>query len=1119
MLTLILGRFGSGKSTEIQKRVKALAEKGVASFLVVPEQATVVTERAVAECLPPSAPLYFEVTNFSRLANTVFRRAGGLSCHQLGRDGQAFLMWRALRECRDLFFSTIDENKPENVMRFLSAADEFRMSGIDADALSNALPTLSSHKNLQAKINDYLLVTSAYRALTEEKENHLSGSDLSRLALLLEEAPHLGSTPLFFDGFVSLTAEETRIVSALLPTSDLTFAIDCPPFTPPPLAYAEAYDTVCRLKALAESKGIPVRIEKKGEAYRPQDPVFHHVADSLFSSQELVPYKSEVDTVLPVCPPISIRETESVFDEANEIAAEICRLVQKGARYRDILVVGRNLEAYRGILDEVLARNGIPCYFAEKTDIEVYEPIKLIFAAYSMRAANFRTTDVIAYLKCGFSGISREDCDAMEIYVTAWNLQAARFTDTRPWTFHPRGYTADTLRETESKLLERLNLARAKVLDAFTVFGGAPREQSVKDHATALVCFLEKLCVAEKLEERAQKALTLGRRTAASDYRMLYPCICRILDRTVELLGDMIISEKDFAALLSLAFSTVTIGSIPSAFDEVVIGDARMLRPTSPKHTLIFGANEGIFPGIAEENGFFNRAERRLLCEAGVELPEETYFASTRERYDFLRAFLSPTQTLLLTVPRTDSALSPLQPSSVIESIRKLGGQYVNYRSAKEAKLEDLLFRRTSILDLLALAKNDQDRALLRRLAEEDDATAEKATVLNLPFVMPECRITPRVSDGSPLALSQSRLDSFVNCPFAYTCKYVLNLREDQEADFRYAESGTFVHALLEVFFRYLREHRLSIEDLSEEKRLALLADIATNYERSLFADDRITSHRLSHICRRLTDSTVPVLDALRSELADSDFVPTFFELSIGDRAGIMPPPLLLDDGTPISIQGKVDRVDTCRINGTPYLRVIDYKTGSKIFDPRNIDRGIDLQMLLYLHTLVESRDSNFRNALHLAPNEKILPAGMFYLMAGQKAVPLAAPCDTEELRQASEDAVVRSGLLLNDNAVIKAMARENAEKLFGLSVRKNGDISAKKGITLASSDEFNGYFSIMKDRIVSIGNRIRDGEAHALPLIRSRHGGSSCQYCAYKSVCRNAKSKSQTEEEGGEQD
>ena len=130
----------------------------------------------------------------------------------------------------------------------------------------------------------------------------------------------------------------------------------------------------------------------------------------------------------------------------------------------------------------------------------------------------------------------------------------------------------------------------------------------------------------------------------------------------------------------------------------------------------------------------------------------------------------------------------------------------------------------------------------------------------------------------------------------------------------------------------------------------------------------------------------------------------TFNPGTINAKTALRGIDLTLEDGTRICLYGTVDRVDVYRKGDRVYLRVIDYKTGSKTFDPRNIDRGIDLQMLLYLHTLVETEDETFRRSLGLAKNEKILPAGMFYLMTGKKAVPLDTPCTVDELRRASSE-------------------------------------------------------------------------------------------------------------------
>jgi ATP-dependent helicase/DNAse subunit B len=68
MLTLVEGGFFSLAKRTLTDRIKELTEKGIRSYLIVPEQQTVSAEREMAELLPPSAPLYFEVTNFTRLA-------------------------------------------------------------------------------------------------------------------------------------------------------------------------------------------------------------------------------------------------------------------------------------------------------------------------------------------------------------------------------------------------------------------------------------------------------------------------------------------------------------------------------------------------------------------------------------------------------------------------------------------------------------------------------------------------------------------------------------------------------------------------------------------------------------------------------------------------------------------------------------------------------------------------------------------------------------------------------------------------------------------------------------------------------------------------------------------
>ena len=140
MITLITGEFGSGKTTAIAEAVRADVAAGRRAYLLVPEQQTVLTEAYMADLLPPSAPLYFEVTNFSRLSNTVFRRVGGLSYKYADAGTRTLLMWRTMAELLPLLHEPPDKGVPElgRVRKMTAAMGELSALGLSAAALERA---------------------------------------------------------------------------------------------------------------------------------------------------------------------------------------------------------------------------------------------------------------------------------------------------------------------------------------------------------------------------------------------------------------------------------------------------------------------------------------------------------------------------------------------------------------------------------------------------------------------------------------------------------------------------------------------------------------------------------------------------------------------------------------------------------------------------------------------------------------------------------------------------------------------------------------------------------------------------------------------------------------------
>ena len=55
-------------------------------------------EKDIMSELPPSASTIFEVTNFTRLADTVYRSIGGLAGEFSTKAKEALIMWKTLTE-------------------------------------------------------------------------------------------------------------------------------------------------------------------------------------------------------------------------------------------------------------------------------------------------------------------------------------------------------------------------------------------------------------------------------------------------------------------------------------------------------------------------------------------------------------------------------------------------------------------------------------------------------------------------------------------------------------------------------------------------------------------------------------------------------------------------------------------------------------------------------------------------------------------------------------------------------------------------------------------------------------------------------------------------------------
>ena len=1100
MLTLVFGAPGTGKTTYLFKRILEDLAEGIPSFLIVPEQNTVSVEASAAALLPPNAPLLFEVTNFTRLADTVFRRVGGVATRYADEATAALLTREALAEVAPLL---TDKRRidPARVREALHTVRELKTSGITPEMMQAAAADIGSTEGLSEKLSDLALLLSGFEGTLAAHATALPIDGLERLADVLAGALPLAGAHFYLDGFTSFTAVQRRVMAGLCRGGEMTITLPMPAGdNDNALAFAEIRRTLRDLRLLAARADIPTETVSLEGNKRARHPLLSAIGDRLFRVG-VSPIPDEVPTDA-----LRIFSCRTPYAEAELVAADIAARVQAGARYRDFAIVARNAADYRGVLDTALERHGIPAFFSLPTDLSSYEAVKLIRSAYAILTENYRREDVITYAKCGLSGITDDECDRFELYAERWRLTGHRLLHS-PFRMYPAGYSLRPYageRERAEAALTELNDIRERILAPLSIIEASCKESlTVKEHCNILHSFLTALDVDARLYERAKVYAAAGDAVRADEYARLYPAVIGALTRLCDCVPEARMSGAEFSELLSLVFSTESLSTIPQRTDAVTVGSADLLRPNEPRNVYLIGANAGVFPRGGEESGIFSTAELARLADYGIVLDGDEMVRASREYYCFLRAFLAASESVTITYYAADFTFSAIGRSEAVDRLIALCGNRISAISEETLPLFDRLLSAEAAATALAAPLSDTERAAILRVLNstpERRALAERSTApLTDPHASAGEEIMAALYRGR-MQLSQTRIEQYAECPFSFFCKNVLRLDDTHRITFGSTDIGTYTHAVLEHF--YARYSRTEMADLTDDAIRDEIERLTAEYIKALFPEGVTPPPRLAHRFARIGSMAVRMVCELQNEARLSEFEPLFFEYEPSAEDVSRPAPLLitLADGTRVSLIGKIDRVDVYRSGENAYLRVVDYKTGKKDFSLDDVARGKNLQMLIYLFTLWKSDRPEFLRTLGSADGARPLPAGVVYLNLSLTNPRIEAPADTPP------PLTKRSGLFLDTSEVLTAFDASEPKVLIPIKYDKNGEPDKTSRRALATLEDMGRLADEVEATVRGIAEGIRCGRADATPLVSGRK--TPCTYCAYYPICRNVTKK-----------
>ena len=232
-------------------------------------------------------------------------------------------------------------------------------------------------------------------------------------------------------------------------------------------------------------------------------------------------------------------------------------------------------------------------------------------------------------------------------------------------------------------------------------------------------------------------------------------------------------------------------------------------------------------------------------------------------------------------------------------------------------------------------------------------------------------------------------------------------------------------------------------------------------------------------------------MDRILAEFGSSDFEMCAFELKIGKNGDVEPVEIKLNEGS-VQIKGFVDRVDKLDCDGKRYIRVIDYKTGAKEFVLSDVLYGLNMQMLLYLVSIVRSKEGFYKESV---------PAGVLYFPAYIKPVNAERNDDEEKRRKKIYSLSKMNGMLVGDEEIISRMDKEKEGLFLPAKFDSKGTLKGNF-ISLSQFEKLGKY---MDNLIKEMGDSIHEGKIPAKPALGPKHS-TTCEWCDYSEVCLREK-------------
>ena len=1120
-LKIIYGRAGTGKSTFCINQIKKKINNSPTNklILLVPEQFTFQTENKVLNAIGERYVLNAEVLSFKRLAHNVFNECGGATRTIMGDAGKSMLIFKVLEDLGDNMTVFKNASRQNGFIDIASKTiTEFKKYNVNNEVLDLTINEIED-ENLKMKMEELKDVFNEFNSRLHE--GYVDEED--QLLLLNEKLDGCSlydGAEIWIDEFSSFTPNQLSVIGKLLKRAksvNITLSID---EVNSPKGESDLFvatkNTEKRLMNLIEEEGIAfngyVNLNEDIPYRFKENKELAHIERQLYA----YPFKQYGGKNNS----LRLYRANNNYDEIEFVAKDILRLVrEKQYRFKDISVICRDVDNYEKVVSAIFAEYEIPYYIDKKIDIASNPLIVFINSAVDIISKNWTYESMFKYLKTGlikeFRGIEgAELIDELENYVLAYGIKGKKWME--EWV----NYSSSILKEEEiseenKQRLERLNDIRETIVAPLDELNKQCKgKKTLKEFATILYEFLDsKLDVMDTIDKYVEYFKENDMAIEAKEYSEVRDIFIDVLEQAVDVLGNEVMDLNEFMKVLNIGLSQYEMGLIPVALDQVNIGDITRIKSRGTKALYIIGVNDGVLPSASKEEGILSDNDREILLEKGISLASDTRTKIFEEQFLVYTAFTIAEEYLVVTYPLADFEGKSQRPSIIVHRLKKI---LPNVKEESEGfklvndKYEKISAKLPTLNELMTAIRKNYDGAKIEdywkyvyhwylkepKWKERIEYVRKGLEYTNLENNISKEKAKKLYEDNkNKISLSVSRLERYAQCPFAYYIQYGLKAKDRKIYEFTAPDLGSFMHEILDEFTNEIKEKDLKWSDLSKENCRNIINSLVDNQVKNNKSSILNSSKRYSYFTDRFKRILTKSVMVISEQMKRSDFEIYKNELAFGFSKDVNSIKLDLPSGESFYLNGRIDRVDKLNLDGETYLRIIDYKTGSKKFDLNKFYNGLQMQLLVYLDALINNSENIVEN--------QAMPGAILYFRIDDPILKSKGDLTEEEIKSEVLKELKLEGLLLDDVKVVKAMDNTLEPGTHSLiipaNMKKAGDLGKNKA--LITMEQFELLRKYVNEKMVEICQNMIEGKIDIEPCKENKN--IVCDYCNYSHICQ----------------